>query len=447
MQAAARSSAGSMRVQASLLAVLLFGSILGGILLHAMAAPRYNHSVLDSTKSVLTMNSLIDSWLPMGNALQTWRSPAGHDIYARVFFAPVDAYQYPPAALFFAMALGMSPSKVPSLPETLSLLFSMAIVAVGTAYILERMMALKGLALGGPAQRLFRAALVAALMLTFYPIVRAFELGQAQLWIDAAFTLALALWLRGNPATSGVLIGLACLIKPQLGLLLVWAFLRKEWRFAAGLAAFCACALGISLLYFGVENHLSYLNVLSYLSEHGESYKANQSVNGLLGRLMSLREPDMFNNMQWRESLPPYNPMVYIGTVISSLVILVPALFWRSENARLPRTLDFCIMAVSSTMASPIAWEHHYGIIFPIYALAMVAAWSRPAALTALAVSYVIASHYISITGKFAHSELNFVQSYLFFATLLLLSVMYLLRLRSQESASSLRVDPIRVAP
>jgi len=164
-------------------------------------------------------------------------------------------------------------------------------------------MALKAMALGGPAQRLFRAVLVVALMLTFYPIVRAFELGQAQLWIDAAFTLALALWLRGNPATSGVLIGLACLIKPQLCLLLVWAFVRREWRFAAGLAAFCACAFGISLLYFGAENHLSYLNVLSHLSERGESYRANQSVNGLLGRLMSLREPDMFNNLQWRESL------------------------------------------------------------------------------------------------------------------------------------------------
>jgi len=432
MQAVLRSSAATARLHTYLVIAFAFGSIMGALLLHAIAPPRYDHTVLDSTRSVFALSSMIDSWLPMGNALRVWHSVSGHDIYAKVFFAPVDAYQYPPAALFFAMALGTEPSAVPSIAETASLLVSLVAVALATTLILERMMILKDMVLGGWVQRLFRAGLVTALMLTFYPVVRAFELGQAQLWIDAAFALALATWLHGNRALSGILIGMACLIKPQLGLLLLWAFFRKEWRFAAGLAGFCAVAFGISLLYFGAENHLSYLNVLSHLSEHGESYKANQSINGLLGRLMSLQDPVGFNNLQWRESLPPYDPMVYIGTLISSLVILVPALIWRSDDSLLPRTIDFCIMAISSTMASPIAWEHHYGIIFPIYAVAMVAAWDRPGMLGALAVSYVVASHYLPMTGRFAHTGLNVLQSYLFFAALLLLAIMYRLRPRFQ---------------
>jgi len=422
---------------AAFLAMLLIGTIALALALHAASPPRYDHTVLDASKAVFALHSTIDSWLPMGNALQVWRSPEGHDIYAKVFFAPVDAYQYPPAALFFAMAIGAVPSEVPTPFETLSLLISLSLVALGTSYILERAMMLKGMALGGWGKRIVRGGLVTALMLTFYPVVRAFQLGQAQLWIDAAFTLALASWLRGNKTLSGVLIGVACLIKPQLGLLLLWALLRKEWRFAAGLATFCAIAFGISLIYFGPENHLSYLNVLSHLSQHGESYRANQSINGLLGRFMSLHDPESFNNLQWRESLPPYDPMIYAGTVTSSLIILVPALLWRSTNAFIPRAVDFCTMAISSTMASPIAWEHHYGIIFPIYAIMMVAAWHRPGMLAALATSYIVASHYIPVSYKFAHSGLNVVQSYLFFAALLLLSVMYRFRVSAVQTSQS----------
>jgi len=427
---------------AAFLAMLLIATIALALAFHAVAPPRYGHTVLDASKAVFALHSTIDSWLPMGNALQVWRSPEGHDIYAKVFFAPVDAYQYPPAALFFAMAVGAVPSEVPTPFETLSLLISLGLVALGTSHILERVMMLKGMALGGWSKRIVRAGLVTALMLTFYPVVRAFQLGQAQLWIDAAFTLALALWLRGNKAISGVLIGVACLIKPQLGLLLLWALLRKEWQFAAGLAAFCAIAFGISLIYFGPENHLSYLNVLSHLSEHGESYRANQSINGLLGRFMSLHDPASFNNLEWRESLPPYHPIIYIGTVMSSLIILVPALVWRSTNAVMPRAVDFCTMAISSTMASPIAWEHHYGIIFPIYPVMMVAAWQRPILLAVLATSYVIASHYLPVSYKFAHTALNVVQSYLFFAALLLLGVMYRFRSSAvQTSQSSEHID------
>jgi len=48
--------------------------------------------------------------------------------------------------------------------------------------------------------------------------------------------------------------------------------------------------------------------------------------------------------------------------------------------------------------------------------------------LGALAVSYVVASHYLPMTGRFAHTGLNVLQSYLFFAALLLLAIMYRLR-------------------
>ena len=412
-------------------AVLLVGSLLLGMFLGFVQPHGHNGTVLDTSRAVLGGQSMIDSWLPMGNALQVWRSPAGQDIYAKVFFAPGDAYQYPPAALFFAMMLDAKPAPVPTPLETFTLFAALAVVALSTAYIFERVMALRGFELGSPWQRALRWIFVAALSLTFYPVVRAFELGQAQLWIDALFAAALAAWLARRPALSGVLVGAICLLKPQLSLLLIWGIIRKQWSFAGAIAAFCAVTFGVALIYFGLQNHLSYLKVLSVLSQHGESVYPNQSVNGLLGRLMSLQDPESFNNLKWRESLPPYHPLIYWGTMISSILILLPALLWRSDNDLIQRTLDLCTMALSATIASPIAWNHHYGVVFPIFAVALISAWGRWVTVGMIGISYVVASHFLPFTGEFARSKLNFVQSYLFFAMLLLLAVLYELRTRS----------------
>jgi len=415
-------------------AVLLVGSLLLGMFLGFVQPHGHNGTVLDTSRAVLGGQSMIDSWLPMGNALQVWRSPAGQDIYAKVFFAPGDAYQYPPAALFFAMMLDAKPAPVPTPLETFTLFAALAVVALSTAYIFERVMALRGFELGSPWQRALRWIFVAALSLTFYPVVRAFELGQAQLWIDALFAAALAAWLARRPALSGVLVGAICLLKPQLSLLLVWGIIRKQWSFAGAIAAFCAVTFGVALIYFGLQNHLSYLKVLSVLSQHGESVYPNQSVNGLLGRLMSLQDPESFNNLKWRESLPPYHPLIYWGTMISSILILLPALLWRSDNDLIQRTLDLCTMALSATIASPIAWNHHYGVVFPIFAVALISAWGRWVTVGMIGISYVVASHFLPFTGEFARSKLNFVQSYLFFAMLLLLAVLYELRTRSSPA-------------
>ena len=43
------------------------------------------------------------------------------------------------------------------------------------------------------------------------------------------------------------------------------------------------------------------------------------------------------------------------------------ALFWNFRKQQ-ANVADFCLAALSFTMASPIAWEHHYGILLPILA-------------------------------------------------------------------------------
>ena len=90
----------------------------------------------------------------------------------------------------------------------------------------------------------------------------------------------------------------------------------------AGLATTLMAGLGVSLVLFGVENHVEYLSVLSFLSRHGESFWANQSINGLLNRLVVASNDADFDPY----GFPPFHLGVYLGTLLTSLVLVGAAL-------------------------------------------------------------------------------------------------------------------------
>jgi hypothetical protein len=86
-------------------------------------------------------------------------------------------------------------------------------------------------------------------------------------------------------------IGLACADKPQLALLLIWALLWRQTAFSAGVLV-CVVPIGVvSLAYYGLHNHLAYLDVLAFLSQHGDSFYANNSINGILNAYFSPSDP------------------------------------------------------------------------------------------------------------------------------------------------------------
>ena len=53
-----------------------------------------------------------------------------------------------------------------------------------------------------------RVVIVLALALTFYPLVKAYTLGQIQNWLNGLFALALWFWVSGRKVPSGILIAL-----------------------------------------------------------------------------------------------------------------------------------------------------------------------------------------------------------------------------------------------
>jgi hypothetical protein len=273
--------------------------------------------------------------------------------------------------------------------------------------------------IGAPEAGALATGAVFVLALFFYPVLKGFALGQVQVWIGAAFAAAFWCWLTGRGALAGALLAVCAMIKPQLALMFVLGLLRADWPLCAGFLVTGLAGVGLSLLYFRPSDYVGYLRVLSQVSRYGEAYYPNQSVNGLLHRLL-------FNgdSTRWpRHGYAPYHPVVYAGTVISTLCFIAASLWVRPRPRGIGRGADFALAALVSTMASPVAWEHHYGVLAPIFAFLLPPLWKyRPAGrwtMPVLAASYVLASNFIGVANRFRTVPVaNVVQSYLLAAAL-----------------------------
>jgi len=324
-----------------------------------------------------------DSLGPMGRAFLRSQSREDRDIYG-IFFEEHRKFQYPPTSLlgFFVMPdswLGPEnlilaeyyatlEGPLRSTMRTASQL-AVAITIAATIAILEL-----GLTRMFPGKRslswrIARIVIIAILGLTFYPLMKAHERGQVQVFLNALTALGVLAHMLGWQARSGFLLGLCCLLKPQYLVLVIWTVLRRHWRMLAGIVIAVA-PLGItSLVLFGWTNHLRYIEVIREIARVGETFWPNQCFNGFVNRLIGNGDPANFDPV----GFAPYHPVVHVITLVTSLGLLVIALLRPRSKQAAPSTLDLGVVLASATLASPIAWEHHYGAFFPLFALALPA--------------------------------------------------------------------------
>jgi alpha-1,2-mannosyltransferase len=109
-------------------------------------------------------------------------------------------------------------------------------------------------------------------------------------------------------------------------------------------------------------------------------------------------------------------------------VLLSTALLRRGNEGDPDRTFDFCAMALSITIASPIAWEHHYGTIFPVLAVLLASVVGNRVRLILLVVSYVLVSNLIAAANLLAPTVFNVAQSYLLAGALIALALLHTAR-------------------
>lgn len=393
------------------------------ILLAAYFSGTHQNTVWTDLLNLLQFQSGDDSWMPMNRALDILLN-SQTPVYEQLFFIEKVKFQYPLTSLIPVYLLRYFIQEPQQLLFVLQLCSLLAVL--GTIYYAIRILlsALKAHAIQlTPAQQYGWIALAAIMVLHFYPVIKAFSLGQLQAVINLLITAALWQWMQQKKATAGVLIALAVLCKPQYGLLLLWAAIRKEWRFAIGMSVVLAIGGLTALWLFGFEQNIAYLKVLSHISKIGEGFYANQSMNGLLNRWLFNG-----NNLYWdAKGFAPFHPLVYYGSLLMTVLLLLAAFILPIRTSAKSTYWDIGIMILSATAASPVAWEHHYGVVIGLFAAALPFIWTKlPKAVWVLALSYLLVSNCFTITNVVAeYSIINAAQSYLYVGILLLLYLMY----------------------
>jgi hypothetical protein len=394
----------------------------------------HQESVLTYTVAFFQRIAQNDSWMPMHKTLQYLHSPelqqyfSHQPIYQVLFFGERVKFQYPPTSLLFVepfIQIDTHDSNNYATLNTISFVLVLLMLGLLVWFYQRQRKTLPGTLSETKAEKYFHFILPVILGLMFYPLLRAYILGQIQIWLDALFIGAVLAWSYQKKTLAGVLCGIMTVIKPQFGVLLLWGFIRKEKQFSFAFGGTAFVLLLISIINYGFENHVDYLNVLTHISQHGESYYPNQSVNGLLNRMLFNG-----NNLEWQEfEFAPYHPFVFWGTTISSLLLLGFALLWRKKQTKETSLIDFLIVSLSLTIAAPVSWEHHYGILLPIYLVALIFVFSTTtfstSSIVLLGCSYFLTSNLFDSANLLADSSWNILQSYLLFGAILLLILLY----------------------
>lgn len=416
----------------SLVRLAAFNSILlNGALSVCSALTHWSHlltsPLLSSGMSVVFLWILrgrqgTDSWRPMLHAMDCFN--ARLPIYQTVFFEQRDKFQYPLTSLlplYWLQQWGWSNAGILKLMNVLTwLAFWFMLVLTVRIFLCAARAHGIGNELQGPGTPAI-AVSIGLLVLFFYPQTYGYALGQMQTFLALLFAGAACLWLKERYTSAGVLFGLMCLIKPQYGLFLVWFGLRKKFRALVSAGLVLGLGWYIAGTVFGWRDQLAYFGVLQYISRHGESLWVNESLNGLLNHLL-------FNGpiLEWMpHSFAPYQPFIYAASTLFSAVLIALALFYPHGARYRGGLLDLGTMAITATIASPIAWHHHYSILLPVFGY-LAGAMSKSGRRLSLAIAFAVMSNSWSPLDVIAHVPvLNVLLSLRFFAALLLLYVLY----------------------
>ena len=373
----------------------------------------------------LHFRQFTDSWTPMLGSVNYFLAHPGLPIYQAKLY---DTLIYPLTSILPLLAMkhaGMSDGSVFRALMVLSWIAVCAVVGL-QVWIARAMLGRTGLS--------WRAAVATAMAAFFFmPITLAFSLGQAQVFVDLFFALLVLFWVQGRQRPAGVMMALMTMVKPQFGLLLLWAALRRRWN--ALVAGLLTLAIGVaaSVAAFGVSNNLDYLGVLAGLSRKAQPHYANQSMFGLLNRAIFNGE-----NMPYHPYVyPPFVPWVYYVTLATTAALVLLALAYPFINRRLNRLntrareqagsmADLGAMAVVCVIATPMAWEHHYGVLLPIFVWLWFAVYRRGfGSIWKMGLAFVLIADFLSPLNFLAAIPVaNVLQSYMYFGALLLLALL-----------------------
>lgn len=361
------------------------------------------------------MRQWTDSWLPMLKSLDYFHAHPNEPIYYAHLY---DTLIYPLASLLPLAALEKLGLSEPAILRILVITSWLAVLGVAAVslWMGQRLLRRRGAALDWQS-----ILAVTFACLGCYPLIKGYALGNAQTFLSLLFVVLLLLWTTGCERSAGVVAALLAFVKPQYGLLWIWMIVRRRWNAATAFLVCAAILIALSTIVFGWHNNLDYIHVLSGLSRKAQSHYANQSMFGTLNRMIGNGE-----NISYTPHLyTPYIPWVYHVTLITGIVLIGGALLFPWGKLR-GSTADLAATGLASVASSPMAWEHHYGIVFAIAAWVWFAygCWQRKLPWMLALASFLTLNALTSTNFLAPHLGWNVLQSYLYFGALLMLFVL-----------------------
>lgn len=189
-----------------------------------------------------------------------------------------------------------------------------------------------------PKASLQTKAVACAIAFLAFPSRFTLGMGQSNL-------ISLLLLLLSFTRRSGLLLGLAWILKPQLviiGLLLAW---KKQWRMLATSLVVIGCAIFLFGIFFGWHWYGQYITrELPILMEfRGREIYYNQGIEAFVSRL----------DANWLSM-----PLKLVAVAFAFL-----SLRKQTTIHALPMVLSLLLLAL------PLSWQHHFVLLIPAFVL------------------------------------------------------------------------------
>lgn len=256
-----------------------------------------------------------------------------------------DTYKYPP---FFVFLMG----PITGLPY---------VHAILVWHLFNTLLLLVALGLlwrwSGQPLRSWSTVGLIYVVLAFKPVVDTISSGQADILMLVSLAAALLVLAGDRWGWWGAILAFPAAVKLYTGYLLIHAVALRQWRALAAFAASFTLLALLAVLVFGWPVHQVFLFEVLPNIGGGTAWVENQTINGLLNRLVADRIG----------LIPDGGGLVTLLTYGSAL-LLTALTFWRVQ--RMPADMGFGLWIVTLLIILPIAWMHYQAIlVIPLYQL------------------------------------------------------------------------------
>lgn len=211
------------------------------------------------------------------------------------------------------------------------------------------------------------------LLLSSYPVLEEFNLGQITLIQLLCLSGALYFFRSGKKLQAGLLLGFGVLLKQFLWPVILPFIILKQWKTTAASLGTVLGGYVVFMMILGIGVMREYLtrtvfdNIKLY-----QTFSHNISSSGIAWRLFAGMETNVLGVQYNDLSLPPYIYNEGLAAILSKLIPVILLLFVWIKTYKLRKVINiniiFAVFICLSILISPIAWSSYLTLlIIPIF--------------------------------------------------------------------------------